>query len=420
MVAARSSLRGFNCDECGAAIELRAMSHARTVACTSCGTVLDPRDPNVHILQTAAMRESIAPLIPLGTRGTWHGQPHDVIGFQRRSIEVDEVRYHWDEYVLFNPYRGFRYLSFYQGHWNDIETVRELPRPRRSGRRPQLLCRGETFTHFQSATARTDFVLGEFPWRVRVGDVVEVSDFIAPPLMLSSEGNAAERTWAIGRYTEAAAIWRAFALTGEPPPRTGVFANQPYPHPHRVKTAVAAGFVGAALLVLMLLVRLMTADAEQVFAGDYRYAPKDAAFVTDAFTIGEDGTVEIAIDATGLSNAWIEFDLALINLDTGIASNIVREVSYYFGQDSDGAWTEGSREDEVVLPAVPAGRYYLRVEPTSDIATSTPYRIRVRRDVVSMLPYGIAFVALTLPALLAVIHRSRFEHTRLQESDYAE
>ena len=124
-----TSPRGFNCSNCGAAIELRALQHTRSVACTSCGAIIDPHDPNLRILQKAASKESITPVIPLGTRGTWHGNPWEVVGFQRRSISVEGVRYSWDEYVLFNPYRGFRYLSSYEGHWNDIRTVHELPRP---------------------------------------------------------------------------------------------------------------------------------------------------------------------------------------------------------------------------------------------------------------------------------------------------
>ena len=40
-----------------------------------------------------------------------------------------------------------------------------------------------------------------------------------------------------------------------------------------------------------------------------------------------------------------------------------REISYYFGRDSDGAWTEGASWDRVWLPSVPPGRYVLIVEP---------------------------------------------------------
>ena len=61
---------GFNCRNCGAAIELRAVELTKSVACTSCAAIQDPNDPNVLILQEAQARERYVPKIPLGTRGT--------------------------------------------------------------------------------------------------------------------------------------------------------------------------------------------------------------------------------------------------------------------------------------------------------------------------------------------------------------
>jgi hypothetical protein len=419
MVAPARSLRGFNCGNCGAAVALRALGHTRTVACTSCGAVLDPRDPNVHALQTARLRESITPLIPLGSRGTWQGQPYEVVGFQRRSIEVEEERYSWDEYVLFNPYRGFRYLSHYQGHWNDIVAVRELPRLSSAGKRPRYDWRETTFKHFQAATARTDFVLGEFPWRVRVGDQVAVNDYVAPPLMLSSEGTDKEATWSVGHYTDGATIWKAFSVPGSPPRPVGVFANQPYPYTRTVRSVVRASLICVGLLVLLFLVRAVMSDGEELFAGTYSFHPNTAAaFVTDQFSLRTPGTVEIAVSAPRLQNEWIDFDLALINIDTGTAWNVSREVSFYSGRDSDGAWSEGDRDERVLLPQVPAGSYYLRVEPVSQF-NNVEYTLRVRRDVMSLLPYVLALAALALPAVLAFAHSGAFEQRRLQESDYS-
>ncbi len=34
---------------------------------------------------------------------------------------MEGVAYSWHEYVLFNPYKGFRYLTEYDGHWNDTQ-----------------------------------------------------------------------------------------------------------------------------------------------------------------------------------------------------------------------------------------------------------------------------------------------------------
>lgn len=422
MVTNAPRTRGFNCSNCGAAVELRALQHTLTVACTSCGAILDPRDPNVHILQTAALKESVAPAIPLGTRGLWNGRMYEVIGFQRRSIGVELTRYSWDEYVLFNPYQGFRYLSCYQGHWNDIRIVHELPRVV-SSKRPSAEYASVTHRHFQRALARTDLVLGEFPWRVRVGDEVTVDDYVAPPFLLSSERTGNEVTWSQGIYTDPRTIWQAFSLSGSPPRAHGVFANQPSPYRQGLAVAFRTFLVLAAILVLVLIGRLVTATDADVFSGNYVYRPgsPEQSFVTETFRLPHAATVDVDLSAA-VQNGWLGLDLALINSDTGDAWNAAHEISYYSGVDSDGSWTEGSRQGWVRLPRVPAGEYYLRVEPEGDAqaAAGVGYTIRVRRDVPSLVPYGLAFVAILLPPVLVGWRAHVFERRRLQEGDYGE
>ena len=120
--------RALNCPKCGAAITLRSFGQAETVVCGSCHSILDAKDPNLAILQQfEAATHAATPLIPLGTRGKLRGMDYEVIGFQRRDIEVEEIIYYWQEYLLFNPYKGFRYLSEYNGHWNDISICKQLP-----------------------------------------------------------------------------------------------------------------------------------------------------------------------------------------------------------------------------------------------------------------------------------------------------
>ena len=46
------------------------------------------------------------------------------------------------------------------------------------------------------------------------------------------------------------------------------------------------------------------------------------------------------------------FNLTLVDEQTGAARTFGREVSYYFGRDSDGAWSEGAPWDRAWLPAV--------------------------------------------------------------------
>ena len=111
------------CPNCGGPIELRGFGHALTAVCPQCLSVLDATSPDLKVLQQIQDKMRVNPKIPLGTRGSMAGAKWEVIGFQTRWAEGDS----WDEYLLFNPYKGFRYLTEYSGHWNYVTPMEALP-----------------------------------------------------------------------------------------------------------------------------------------------------------------------------------------------------------------------------------------------------------------------------------------------------
>ena len=412
--------RALNCPKCGAAITLRSFGQAVTVVCSSCRAILDAKDPNLAILQQFDAITSVAkPLIPLGTRGKLRGTDYEVTGFQRRSIQVDGITYCWHEYVLFNPYKGIRYLSEYNGHWNDISICKTLPTANFSG----ATYLGENYKHFQSAEANTDFVLGEFPWQVRVGEKAAVTDFVHPPRVLSSEKLDNEVTWSIGEYMYGREIWEAFKLPGSPPEAIGVYENQPSPVTLNITGMWAAFAAFTFFLLVLMAVFDMRAKKEPVFQETYQYnraeAKGEVSFVTDVFELtGRTSTVEVKTFAP-VSNHWIYLNYALINQDSGQAWDFGREVSYYSGYDSDGSWTEGKQNDSVVVPSVPPGHYYLRIEPEVDPSLSgIPYTVEIIHDVPVFGIYGIAFLALVVPVVFISFRAYTFERSRWSESDH--
>ena len=198
--------KALYCPNCGP-VELRGFAHALTVVCPQCLSVLDATTPEFAILQKFQGTQRIEPLIPLGSRGKFNNAEYEVIGFQERTAGSDSDAYSWYEYLLFNPYQGFRYLAEYNGHWNFIRMLNGLPSPAIVGKRSGVLYNGQRYARFSSAEAHTTYVVGEFPWRVKVGDAMVGDDFISPPYMLSSEVTDGEVTWSKGEYTTGQQVW---------------------------------------------------------------------------------------------------------------------------------------------------------------------------------------------------------------------
>ncbi len=359
-------IRTLECPNCGGTVQLK---YERTInaVCIQCLSILDATTPSLQILQKFQGKQRYQPNIPLGTRGKLPSGQYEAIGFQTRYIYVDGVTYTWAEYLLYNPYKGYRYLTEYNGHWNDIRTLRALPASSQKNSKPAVVYGGKTYTHFQRADATTSFVMGEFPWQVRVGETVQVERlYCAAGGHLV--GRIARRSRVVGRYIHAGARYlESLRLKGSPPPTRGIYANQPSPYQGKAGSAWAVFVLLTLLLLTTMMVVAIAAPRQKVFQQHYTFASGagEPSFVTPVFTLASGkSNVEVTID-TDLNNDWAFLSLALINNDTGVAYDFGKEISYYYGRDSDGSWSEGGRSGSVSLSG-DTGRSLLSSRGTGD------------------------------------------------------
>ena len=143
----------------------------------------------------------------------------DAAGRWVRQVVVEGVPYEWGEYLLWNPYKGFRWLNEYNGHWTYIRTL--IERPDVGSGEPRYLER--SFQHFQSARAEVTYVVGEFFWRVSVGETALVEDYVAPPYLLSRETTDKEVVWSLG---QSQSLYRTSTLEQAQLDRTGVLRKE--------------------------------------------------------------------------------------------------------------------------------------------------------------------------------------------------
>jgi hypothetical protein len=244
---AKATAQALSCPQCGGPLEVRAPDQAQRIACPYCGSLLDATK-DLAVLEVLH-RPGVKPLLPLGARGRWAGEDWTLIGFLERSVTVEGVRYPWDEYLLYRPERGFRWLVEARGHWSFVEPVNAgdvLGGPTRKE------YDGRSFRHFQGGIARVDHVLGEFYWAVARGDQTLTADYVCPPLMLSSEGSLSELVWSLGTYASGDEVWKAFGLAGQPPPPQGIAPHQPSPF-REARHIYELSLVFLALALLLFL-----------------------------------------------------------------------------------------------------------------------------------------------------------------------
>lgn len=402
----------ISCPACGGTITLRALGQSVMTACPSCGTQIDVSQPQFRLIQKYR-RQQQELLIPLGTRGTLQGKPYEVIGALRRSDSAGQ----WDEYLLFNPYVGFRWLVHDTGHWSFGQMLKDTSRLVST---LGLYFDGHALRKYHHGTPEVTWVVGEFYWRVAVGDKVYATDYMGPPWMLSCEKSDGEVTWTALEYVEPEEVEAAFQISS--PERRWLAGNQPNPAVVKWRAirpitlaALAAVFVvqiGTAIHARNKTMPVGTYDLAQAQGEGHVYGP---------FTFDAPGSMNELTASAPLENSWVELQCSLVNVATGTSIDFTNELSYYSGIDSDGGWTEGSRQNVAELTGVPAGTYKLIVAGAGSDQAGKPLGTSVflslRHDVVPWQNFWLAVTAILLYPGYLLYRRHVIEKERWSEAD---
>jgi hypothetical protein len=430
-VAARAS--SLNCPACGGGLQLKDPANTVRVACTYCGSVLATPEAGASAekfeVLTRLQKVPFKPLLPLGSEGTLRGRRYALLGALLKACTVDGVDYFWREYLLKETKsEAYHWLVESNGHWTLVE-------PAAAGEvstAPRLaVWRGTRYKHFQSTTARVEAVLGEFYWEVKKGESTDVSDYVAPPRILSEERYANEVTWSEGSYVPKEELETGFGLGAPLPAPEGVGSNQPWPHAETARGFLRTVALFAGIAAFLFVFFNIKADRKVVYqkrhdlsvaATDPTIAPdafsEALTVVTEPFEVPHTGNVEARIDAP-TDNSWVYVGAVLLEEATGQAYGFGLQSDYYHGVDGGERWSEGSRSRTVYVGRVPAGRYVLRLEPELERGKAPPYYdIRLRSGVPRFAHLMAVLVLLLLGPVALAISKARFEGRRWAESDY--
>lgn len=426
----RLKVEAFSCPNCAAPLTIHSLA-IKSIGCPGCGTLLGVENDQIRLLEKAARKLTVKPWLPLGSKGRLANVDWEVIGFMKRFTPTEEINYYWLEYLLFNVKEGFAWLTEYQGHWNFVRT---LSAPPSVARGEDSFLRGQdSFKCFSSSWAYVRYVLGEFYWRVKVGEGCLVEDYVCPPKMLSREVSETEVTWSEGEYLEPEAVREAFDISAAAPERIGVYANQPNPYAatFRKVRRLSWGMLLLATLIQLAFVFLfpavpvfrqqftLSADAANVANG------AESVLTSEEFVLAAPMRALRLKHSTDINNNWVGITTTLIEKNTGAAYQVDQEISYYHGVDDGERWSEGARLDTALFRNVPAGTYYLNIEfELGNDGRAANYAIsdmvELARKPTSWFNYFLLILFLAAFPFISRWRYGAFETERWNESDYAE
>jgi hypothetical protein len=218
------------------------------VACRYCNALSDIKLQQV-VAQQGQAREQ--PSIELGRRGVLPiadargvtGAEWVVLGYVERSTGYpgSDEWFGWQEYLLYNVQHGYRWLVFDEGKFLLVTPLAAGDVD--ASRAPIFVRRHNLHFHRRNAQqARVDFVLGEFYWKVQVGEAVQCEDYAHGREILSCERTATEVSWSHGVIIPVQVVTQAFGYQ----PKASAYG-----------AATAAGAPGSArvgLIVALIII----------------------------------------------------------------------------------------------------------------------------------------------------------------------
>ncbi|MBK7537004.1 MAG: DUF4178 domain-containing protein [Myxococcales bacterium] len=436
----RISSQRLACPNCGGSLELHAPDAALRVVCPFCNTMLDVGGGGALSI-LATLRDKATPGIPLGRKVTFSEGELTIIGYLLRGAKVDDTWYPFEEYLLHSPALGFRWLVCSDGHWSYVQPV--SPGACQADAQGAKY-KGRTFKRYQDGPLRVEMVLGEFYWKVQVGETTQGEDFTSPPAMLSRETGHGEINWSLSTYLSHAEVRKAVGDV-KLPPAEGVAPNQAWPH-----TGIGKWYwllLAALVISGIVLAGSTTAHKVASFQLDVPAGkpppPPDApagadpghVLFTEPFEIKGGENIEITL-AAPLNNNWMYVVADLVDEDKGTFLTFDTNLEYYSGYEGGESWSEGSMMKVQTLGPMPAGNYVLRLEAQTGTPAASPYdtvkvpgledirpptpaiplSASIRQNVFQGGLWALALLLLLLLGLFLFLSKRRFENRRQENS----
>ena len=344
-------LQVMNCPSCGGSIELRAAGYSTLYVCQYCGSEIDLTGSSAKLI-AEHVEAAKALHIPLGTSGKINGVEWIAVGYLEKTDGWDA----WEEFCLFNPYHGYRWLVLTESGWSLGTPILSQP-----------ASPGDDSFHYEGsrmkrcydlATANINRAIGEFYWRVQRGDEVTSTSYVGGGKVLSCEVTRDEYNWTLEEFISSDAVAEAFGIedTGQYP-EIGDYPSPHQPNPHS-DTAINFSLIAAIAFFAAAFLSIVLSFGGEDFSGEFSVSQSDTNRSVNVGTFeltGRPRPFTITTRGEPGDNNWMYVEYTLTNQETDEEIFAGQPIEYYYGRD----WKEDDRKGTIKLSSVPAGKYTL-------------------------------------------------------------
>ncbi|TAE87921.1 MAG: DUF4178 domain-containing protein [Bacteroidetes bacterium] len=367
-----------------------------------------------------SFNEVFTPDLPLNTKGVLFGVTYEIVGFAVRSQLG--AGYAWREYTLFNLYEGFATLTEFNGHWIFARPMQNYPNLSPSGFSDILQYEGKSYQKYNKYKSTVKYAAGEFGYDIFSDKKKVFVEWISPPYMLIREKDDDELIWCKGVGINANEVKDAFKISSLPE-REGIGALQLMPVSANVSFLLTSTFVFILILLVGQYVIKSPAEEKKIFDHSYSKTNVDSSgvIVTNNFEVtGGKTALQFNVYAP-LTNDWFDLNFELINEATGERFEGAKSLEFYSGTDSEGAWSEGTRQDYIIISSVPPGRYHLNLYPTwnSNSSVYVSFGIEIIQGVSLWANFTLFFLLGIIIPVIQVFRMYAFEQKRWLGSDFS-
>lgn len=242
------------CPHCGAPIERPADREVETLVCGYCGSQADLSGGRARVM--GINPDGLDPEFELdiGQAGTLRGQRWEVCGRLLLAHGLGRDAALSREYLLFNPRRGYQWLSADGDYWLLTEETGRAPvlDPLLGAEpgRPIPVGRDRIYRLARSACLRVLWVDGALPRRVAVGDDYGWAELCDPPRVFHVEADGLGLHCFEGELLAPGEAEAAFGLEPAPRPRW-IHPAAPYPAAATGRRLLWTGLAFALLNLLL-------------------------------------------------------------------------------------------------------------------------------------------------------------------------